>query len=163
MTMRRDFQAVLYSAARRFAAYVLFKAKITGTFDVRVVCGAFALLLCCAGPSSNAQEIAQTGPHELTFAGLRSVLNSQGVPVGQINAVQVDGQGNLLLLLDQKDGVRLLKTDPAASNVLAQAQIGAQGDIGLAMALDPSGNVYVTGTSASGAWRAQLARHFLPA
>jgi hypothetical protein len=35
--------------------------------------------------------------------------------------------------------------------VLTQAQIGAKGDIGLAMALDPAGNVYVTGTTTSGA------------
>lgn len=108
-------------------------------------------LLCCASLAACAQQTAQTGPQELVFAGLRSVLNSQNIPVGQINAVQVDGQGNLILLLDQKDGVRLLKTDPAASNVLAQAIIGAQGDIGLAMALDPAGDVYVTGTSTSGA------------
>ncbi len=55
-----------------------------------------------------------------------------------------------LLLLDQKDGVRLLKTDANATNVLAQTLLGAKGDIGLAMTLDPAGNVYIMGTSTSG-------------
>ena len=65
--------------------------------------------------------------------------------------MRVGATGNLYLLIDRKDGVRLIETDPAATNILNQAQIGAQGDIGLAMALDPAGNVYVTGTTTSGA------------
>ena len=65
--------------------------------------------------------------------------------------MQVGAQGNLYLLVDQKDGVRVLETDSTASNLLAQVQIGARGDVGLAMALDPSGSVYVTGTTTSGA------------
>jgi hypothetical protein len=103
-----------------------------------------------------AQETTQTGPQQLAFIGLRAVANE-----GQINAVQTDAQGNLYLLIDQKDGVRLLKTDPAAANVLAQAQIGAQGDIGLGMALDPAGNVYVTGPTTSGALTATSGAAFL--
>ncbi len=86
------------------------------------------------------------GPQQLVFAGLRSVAQQ-----GQFNAVATDASGNLILLLDQGDGIRLLKTDSAATNVLAQANIGAAGDQGLAMALDPSGNVYVTGQSTSNA------------
>lgn len=87
-----------------------------------------------------------TVPQQLLFSGLRTVAHQ-----GQFNAVATDASGNLYLLLDQKDGVRILKTDPTATNVLAEAHIGAKGDIGLAMALDPAGNVYVTGTSWSGA------------
>ncbi len=86
------------------------------------------------------------GPQQLSFAGLHSVAQQ-----GQFNGVATDSADNLILLLDQGDGVRLLKTDAAATNVLAQASFGATGDQGLAMALDPSGNVYVTGQSTSGA------------
>jgi len=93
-------------------------------------------------PSLRAQT---AGPQQLIFAGLRTVAHQ-----GQFNAVRTDTSGNLYLLLDQKDGVRLLKTDPTATTVLAQAHIGAKGDIGVAMALDPAGNVYVTGTTTSG-------------
>ncbi|GGA54563.1 hypothetical protein GCM10011507_02310 [Edaphobacter acidisoli] len=100
--------------------------------------GTFGLLVS----SLSAQN---TGPQQLLFAGLRSVANQ-----GQFNAVQADAGGDLYLLLDQKDGVRIIKTDPTATTVLAQAQFGAKGDIGLAMALDPAGNVYVTGTAWSG-------------
>jgi len=104
----------------------------------------------------DAQEPVQTGPQQLAFAGLRAVAYE-----GQINAVQTDKSGNLYLLIDQEDGVRLLKTDAAGANVLAQAQIGAKGDIGLAMALDPAGNVYVTGTTTSGAMTATAGAAFL--
>ena len=112
-----------------------------------------ALLLGFAWGAMQAQEMPPTGPQQLSFAGLRSVL-SQGQPEGQINALRAGAQGSLYLLIDQKDGVRLLETDAAGANVLAQAQIGAKGDIGLAMALDPAGNVYVTGTTVSGAMAA---------
>lgn len=81
---------------------------------------------------------------QLIFTGLRSVASQ-----GQFNAVQSAPNGDLYLLLDQKDGVRLLKTDANATAVLAQAQLGSKGDIGLAMTLDPSGNIYVTGTTGS--------------
>jgi len=82
---------------------------------------------------------------QLVFAGLRA---SSGK--GEFNAVATDSSGNLYLLYDQKDGIRLIKTDANANNVLAETRIGAQGDRGLAMALDPSGNIYVTGTTTSG-------------
>jgi hypothetical protein len=96
----------------------------------------------------HAQAIQPTGAQQLSFAGLRASSNPSQTQ-SQINAVRIGAQGDLYLLIDQKDGVRLLKTDPAAATVLAQAQIGATGDIGLAMALDPAGNVYITGTTTS--------------
>jgi trimeric autotransporter adhesin len=98
-------------------------------------------LLCAVAFSVYA--IAQSS--SLAFAGLRTVAGQ-----GQFNAIRADAPGNLYLLLDQGDGIRLLKTDPSATTVLAQAHIGSAGDIGLALALDPTGNVYVTGTSTSG-------------
>ena len=85
-----------------------------------------------------------TGPQQLAFAGLRSIAQK-----GQINAVQADSSGNLYLLVNQGDGVRLLKTDNSAYTILAQTQVGANGDTGIAMALDIVGNVYVTGTTSS--------------
>ena len=86
----------------------------------------------------------------MAFAGLRAVADSQGQPAGQINAIQTNAAGDIYLLLNQGDGVRVIQTDPTASTVLATAYIGAKFDVGLAMALDPAGNVYVTGTTDSG-------------
>jgi hypothetical protein len=102
-----------------------------------------------AAPLLRAQSIPLTGPQQLVFTGLLGSSNTSQLSA-QFNAVQSDASGNLYLLLDQKDGVRLLKTDPTATNILAQAKLGAAGDIGLAMALDPAGNVYITGTTTSG-------------
>jgi hypothetical protein len=107
------------------------------------------LLACALTLALHAQAVPATGPQQIAFAGLRAVLN-QGQPQGQINAVRVGATGNLYLPIDQKDGVRVLETDPSATNILNQAWIGAKGDIGLALALDPAGNVYVTGTTTSG-------------
>ena len=86
---------------------------------------------------------AQTA--SLALTGLRTVANQ-----GQFNAIQSDAAGNLYLLLDQHDGIRLLKTDPTDTTILAQAHLGAQGDIALSLALDPAGNPYITGTTTSG-------------
>ncbi len=98
----------------------------------------------CACPPGHSQVVPVNQTQQLAFAGLRSAAAQ-----GQFNAVAADTAGNLFLLLDQKDGVRLLKTDNAGANLLAQAQLGAAGDIGVALALDPAGNVYVTGTTTS--------------
>src|SRR5215472_8608732 len=94
---------------------------------------------------STATLVFAQNSQQLAFAGLRA---SSGK--GQFNAVATDSSGNLYLLYDQKDGIRLIKTDANANNVLAETRIGAQGDSGLAMALDPAGNIYVTGTTTSG-------------
>jgi len=108
-------------------------------------------LACGLVPALSAQTAQPTGPQQLAFAGLRAAVNSQGQPEGQINAVQTNAAGDIYLLINQGDGVRVVETNPNASSVLASAQIGAKGDNGLAMALDPTGNVYVTGTTTSGA------------
>ena len=87
---------------------------------------------------------AQNQSQSLAFAGLRSFAQQ-----GQFNAVQTDASGNLYLLLDQHDGIRVLKVDPTATTILAQTLLGAAGDVGLALALDPAGNVCLTGTTTS--------------
>ena len=102
--------------------------------------GALSFLL----PGLNAQTPRTNAAQQLVYSGLRSVAQQ-----GQINSVKSDAVGNLFLLLDQKDGVRVLKTDNAGGSVLAQALLGSKGDIGLGLALDPSGNVYVAGSSTS--------------
>jgi len=86
-----------------------------------------------------------TGAQQLALSGLYTSSFQ-----GQFNAVQSDSSGNIYLVLDQRDGLRLLKLDPTATNVLAQIHLGAQGDIGLTLALDPAGNIYAAGTSTSG-------------
>jgi trimeric autotransporter adhesin len=110
------------------------------------LCGLMALAFATHPLTSQS-----TGPQQLVFAGLLGSTNpNPSDPANaQFNAVQSDASGNIYLLLDQKDGVRLLKTDSTATNVLAQTQLGAAGDIGLAMALDPSGKIYITGTTTS--------------
>jgi hypothetical protein len=110
------------------------------------LCGFLALAL-----ANHPLPAQNTGPQQLVFAGLLGSTNPNPNAQfnSQFNAVQSDAAGNLYLLLDQKDGVRLLKTDATATNILAQTQFGAQGDIGLAMALDPAGNIYITGTTTS--------------
>lgn len=111
--------------------------------SLRTIFRAFGpLLLTLILPVTRAQTT--TGPQSLALAGLRTAASQ-----GQWNAIKTDASGNIYLLLDQKDGVRILKSDPTATRVLAQALLGAKGDIGLALALDPSGNVYVAGTTTS--------------
>jgi hypothetical protein len=106
----------------------------------RIIYLALSGLLAVGAPLLHAAT-----PQQLLFSGLLS-----GNHQGQFNAVKTDASGNIFLLLDEKDGVRVLKLDPSATTVLAQQHIGASGDIGLAMALDPSGNVCITGTTTSG-------------
>ncbi len=114
---------------------------MTRLSSLRTLAATLALLISLA--SSLCAQSANTS-QQLVFAGLRSVAAQ-----GQINSVKTDAAGNLYLLVDQGDGVRLLKTDNAAGTILAQAQLGAAGDSGVALALDPAGNVYVTGTTSS--------------
>src|SRR5207302_9090695 len=115
----------------------------------RIVAGLCGFVALAQTTSLFAQN---TSPQQLVFTGLLGSTNSNPSAQfnSQFNAVQSDASGNLYLLLDQKDGVRLLKTDPTAANILAQTQFGTAGDTGVALALDPSGNLYVAGTTTSG-------------
>jgi hypothetical protein len=96
----------------------------------------------------------------LVFAGLLT-LCARGQDVllqgllsanhhGSFTAARYAADGSLFLLLDEGDGVRVVKTDSAGKTVEAQAHVGAAGDSGVALAIDPGGNVYVAGTSRSG-------------
>jgi hypothetical protein len=69
---------------------------------------------------------------------------------GSFLAAAYGSNGNLYLLLNESDGLRVLETNAAGTTVLAQTHSGAAGDAGVAMALDASGNIYVTGTTTSG-------------
>ncbi len=82
----------------------------------------------------------------MRLAGLRS---SNGR--GSFKAARYAADGSLILLYDGGDGLRLLKTDASATNITGEVREGAAGDAGVAMAIDPSGNLYVAGTSTSGA------------
>jgi len=103
------------------------------------------LSLIVLGLPVNAQSAPPNTSQTLTLAGLLTAANH-----GQFNGVATDASGYLYLLLNEHDGIRVLKTDATATTVLAEAHVGASGDAGLAMALDPAGNVYVAGTSTSG-------------
>ena len=104
-----------------------------------------AVCLAVSLTSSLARAQVVNVSQQVTLAGLRSA-NGQG----SFPAAIYSADGSLFLLYDQHDGVRVLKFNAAGSTVLAQAQLGTVGDSPLAIALDPAGNVYITGTSTSG-------------
>ena len=89
---------------------------------------------------------AQFAPQQLLLEGLLT-HNHRGSFTSSIFAPD----GSLYLLLDEGDGIRVLKTDSNGSTLEAQLHIGAAGDSGIALTADPVGNVYITGTSTSGA------------
>ena len=80
-------------------------------------------------------------PQQITLQGL--LANAS------FNAAAYAPDGSLILLLNQHDGIRLLKTNASATSIITQSQTGSTGDTGLALSLDPSGNIYVTGTTTS--------------
>ncbi len=104
----------------------------------------FAFLIASAAFLITGAFPAPLPAQQLALLGLRSQNG-----LGQFNGLKADAAGNLYTLLDAQDGVRLLKLDPTASQVLAETDLGQSGDQALALALDPAGNVYITGTSLS--------------
>ncbi len=108
--------------------------------------GLLPLLLAFTMP---AQTTVANQSQQFLFAGLRSTN-----ALGAIKALATDSAGNLYLLVDQGDGVRILKVATDDSTILGQVQLGAKGDAGVAITLDPGGNVYVAGTSTSGSLQA---------
>ena len=108
-----------------------------------LLCTCWALLataLC--GGRIVAQGVNAT--QAITVQGLRSAAG-----YGAFRAAAYGPNGNLYVLLDQHDGVRVQELDPGATTVLAQTQEGAAGDAALAMSFDATGNLYVTGTTTS--------------
>jgi hypothetical protein len=91
-------------------------------------------------PAQNTVNATQ----QITLQGLRT-----SATYGKFLAAAYAADGSLVLLYDQHDGIRLLKTNASATTLIAQSQQGAEGDSGVALALDSAGNVYVTGTTTS--------------
>ena len=80
----------------------------------------------------------------IALEGLRSAHGQ-----GAFHGLRPDAAGNLYTLFDAHDGVHLLKLDAAATTVLAFADFGSASETGVALDLDPAGNIYVTGTSSA--------------
>jgi hypothetical protein len=111
------------------------------SFSLATLAGAM-LTVCARAQSLNATQ-------SVSLQGLRTSATHGNFP-----AAAFAPDGSLFLLLDEQDGVRILKTDPTGGTVLADTQIGAKGDSPIAMTLDPNGGVYVVGTASSGSLRA---------
>lgn len=103
------------------------------------------LLLAAFAPSLRAQTAVPTEAAVLRTEGLRST-NHQGAFRGAVRLPD----DTLVLLYDQEDGLRLLRTDRRAQTILSEAHQGSAGDHGLAITTDPAGNIYVAGTSFGG-------------
>jgi len=89
---------------------------------------------------------AQFAPQQVLVEGLLTQNHR-----GSFTSSAFAPDGSLYLLLDEGDGIRVLKADSNGSTLEAQVHLGAAGDSGVALTTDPSGNVYITGTSTSGA------------
>jgi hypothetical protein len=101
----------------------------------------FIVIFACRATSQTVNTAQQ-----LKLQGLRA---SGGH--GSFLAANYAPDGTLVLLYDQGDGIRILRSDASGSSILAQAHVGSTGDSAVAMALDATGNIYITGTTASGA------------
>lgn len=82
---------------------------------------------------------------QVTLAGLRANAGQGSFP-----GAAYAPDGTLYLLYNQGDGIRILSLDATGASIRAQTLLGAAGDNAVALAVDPSGNLYVTGTSSSG-------------
>ena len=115
----------------------------------RITLRVVAFLLLIAGASLLAEAPGRAAAadkgQQLTFTGLRASAGK-----GQFNAVATDQAGNLYALYDQKDGIRILKVSGDGSTLLGQVLLGGPGDAGTALAISPSGTLFVAGTSFSG-------------
>jgi hypothetical protein len=100
-----------------------------------------ALILCLTLLPRATPAQAINTPQQITLQGI--LTNAS------FNAAAYAPDGSLILLLNQHDGIRLLKTNANATTLLAQSQTGSAGDTGLSLSLDPTGNIYVTGTTTS--------------
>ncbi len=108
------------------------------------------LLLLIALISLPLSLAAQTSsPLSISLAGLRNVDYGVTSTTASFPAVQMDSALNIYLLLDENDGVRILKLDPTGTMLLSFAHIGAAGDHGVGLAF-AGGQLYVTGTAGSG-------------
>ena len=106
------------------------------------------LLLCLALASLP----FATAPGQTTVPSLNHLygLRSSSNHVGGLKAAAYLPDGTVVLLYDEGTGLHLVKADASLSTVLAEAQAGAAGDTGVALAVDPQGDIYVGGTSGSG-------------
>jgi hypothetical protein len=90
-----------------------------------------------------------SAPLSIALAGLRTVDSGVASNTASFPAVQMDSTRNIYLLLDENDGVRILKLNPAGSTLLASAHIGRAGDHGVALAF-ASNQLFVAGIAGSG-------------
>ena len=74
--------------------------------------------LLLAAPQAPAQAVNTS--QQVTLEGLLTSANH-----GNVTAASYAPDGSLILLLDEHDGIRLLKTNPTATTPLAQAHQGA--------------------------------------
>lgn len=106
------------------------------SFLLFAACLAFTTAPLCAQNVNTAQHV--------TLAGLRANAGHGSFPAAAYAA-----DGSLFLLYDQHDGIRVLKLSSDATQLLGETHLGSAGDTPIALALDPAGNLYLTGTSTS--------------
>ncbi len=81
---------------------------------------------------------------QVTLAGLRAENHA-----GAFHGLRQDAAGNLYTLFEAQAGIHLQKYNAAGTQLLAETLLGQSGDSGIALDLDPAGNIYIAGTSNS--------------